>query len=111
MDGDRSDRTQREKILARLDHMVAAGRVTPDEAARLRDADDAEEFELAMGAIRARHAGARLNAAVDSGHMTRGDADEWKGRLRAGDHPRELRGLLRDVGAGHDEGATDPLRD
>ena len=104
MDVDPSDRTPRERILARLDHMVAAGRITPDEAARLRGAGDAEDFEQAMGGIRARHAGARLDAAVDGGHMTRGDADEWIERLRGGDHPRELRGLLRGVGAEHDEG-------
>ena len=108
MQTDPSDRTPREKILARLDHMVAAGRIAPDEAARLRGARDDEEFELAMGAVRARHAGTRLDAAVAAGHMTRGHADEWLGRLRNGDHPRELRGLLRDVGAEPDEGLSEP---
>ncbi|HET9051704.1 MAG TPA: hypothetical protein VFO60_08365 [Candidatus Dormibacteraeota bacterium] len=102
MDGPHSEpgeRTQRDRVLARLDGMVAEGRVTAAEAARLREARDQEEFELAMGAVRARHAGSRLDGAVASGRMTPEEAGAWRERLREGEHPRELRGLLRGVEA------------
>lgn len=80
-----------ERILARLDKMVAAGRVTATEAAALRAAVGPDDFEAAVGVIRMRHAGARLDAAVDHGQMTRQEADAYRERLAKGEHPRSLR--------------------
>ena len=47
---------QEERIIEQLDNMVAAGRITPDEAARVRATAGTAEFHAALGAIRARHA-------------------------------------------------------
>ncbi|MFN2568645.1 MAG: hypothetical protein ABR564_03465 [Candidatus Dormibacteria bacterium] len=80
-----------ERILARLDKMVASGRVTEAEAAGLRTAVQPEEFEAAVGSIRLRHAAARLDAAVEDGQMTRQEADGYRDGLAKGEHPRALR--------------------
>ncbi len=77
--------------------MVEHGRVTEAEAARLRAATDDEGFEAGMRAIRARHAGAKLDAAVEAGQMTRGEADANLERLRNGEHPGALREQLRGI--------------
>ncbi len=81
----------RARILERLDKMVASGRVTEAEAARLRTAADPDQFDDAVRSIRIRHAGARLEAAVESGQMTREEADGYLERLGKGEHPRSLR--------------------
>ncbi len=47
---------QPERIIEQLDKMVASGRITPEEAARLRATAGTSEFDSAMGAVRARHA-------------------------------------------------------
>ena len=44
----------RDRILRQLDKMLASGRLTPEEAERLRSADPAE-FEAAVRAISERH--------------------------------------------------------
>ena len=79
------------KVLGQLDRMVSAGRVTSQEAERLRAAGTPAAFEAAMGAIRARHAGATLDAAVADGQLTQPEADELEQRIRAGDHSAGLR--------------------
>ena len=84
----------RERILQRISAMVASGRVTEDEAANLRSAQSEEEFERAMGAIRARHAGEHLVSAVAEGDMSQAEADAHLERLRAGEHPNGLRARL-----------------
>jgi hypothetical protein len=84
-----------QRVLRQLDRMVAAGRVTAQEAERLRGAPDAAAFEAVMGEIRARHAGADLDAAVAAGQLTRAEADDLQHRIGQGDHPRGLRGQLR----------------
>ncbi len=81
----------RERVLADLDKMVAAGRVTETEAARLRAAAGPDQFDEAVRSIRVRHAGARLDAAVEGGQMTRAEADDNLERLKKGEHPRSLR--------------------
>ncbi|MDQ2959753.1 MAG: hypothetical protein M3R48_01685 [Candidatus Dormibacteraeota bacterium] len=81
----------RERILERLDKMMAAGRVTETEAARLRAAAEPEQFDEAVRIIRVRHAGARLDAAVEGGQMTREEAEDSLERLKKGEHPRSLR--------------------
>jgi hypothetical protein len=84
-----------QRILQQLDRMVSAGRVSPQEAERLRAAADADEFEAAMGDVRARHAGADLDAAVADGHLTQPEADDLLRRLRRGEHAPGLRKNLR----------------
>ncbi|MBJ7608865.1 MAG: hypothetical protein JF887_05475 [Candidatus Dormibacteraeota bacterium] len=88
----------RERIVQRLDKMVASGRVTETEAARLRAAAEPDQFDEAVRSIRVRHAGVRLDAAVESGEMTQEEADGYLTRLKQGEHPRGLRshlGMLR----------------
>ena len=84
----------RSRLLERLDRMVASGQVTDTEAAQLRAAETEDEFDAAVTAIRTRHAGARLRAAVDDGHMSEEEAEANLARIRAGEHPRGLRALL-----------------
>ena len=47
---------QPERIIEQLGKMTASGRITPEEAARLRAAAGTAEFDVVMGSIRARHA-------------------------------------------------------
>ena len=86
---------QRDNVLRQLDRMVEQGQVTADEATRLRAADTAEEFDAAIGAIRARHAGASLDAAVRRGDMSPDEAAANLESIRSGAHPRGLRARLR----------------
>lgn len=77
--------------------MVASGRVSDKEAERLRAASDEDSFEAGIREIRARHAGAKLDAAVQAGQMTREEADANLERLRQGEHPRALKAHLRNI--------------
>jgi hypothetical protein len=85
----------RQRLVQQLDRMVARRQVTPEEAQQLRAANDPASFDAAVVAIRLRHAGARLTAAVESGQMTQEEADDNLHRLRQGEHPRALRSHLR----------------
>ena len=89
------DATTRDRLLGRLDRMVEAGRVTDEEAQRLRAAANPAETDAAVGAIRARHAGGKLEAAVACGALTRAEADDILRRLRGGDHSAALREEVR----------------
>jgi polyhydroxyalkanoate synthesis regulator phasin len=83
-----------ERILEQLDKMVASGRVTKDEAAAIRTAAGTDEFERAVGAIQARHAGENMDRAVAAGDMTPEEAAAYTERLQKGDHPTGLRARL-----------------
>ena len=83
-----------DRILGQLDKMVAAGRITESEAERLRATAGTPEFDAAMGAVRARHAGAQMDGAIRSGEMTQEAADAYLERLRRGEHPKGLRARL-----------------
>ena len=83
-----------ERILEQLDKMVASGRITEDEAADLRAAQGTEQFERAVGAIQARHAGEHMGRAVAAGDMTPEEAVVYTERLQSGDHPTGLRARL-----------------
>ncbi|MGH3188889.1 MAG: hypothetical protein ACRDPY_03210 [Streptosporangiaceae bacterium] len=83
------------RILQQLDRMVAAGRITQQEAERLRSADNAGTFEAVMGEVRARHAGPEMDAAVAEGRLTQAEADDIVHRLRRGEHAPGLRKQLR----------------
>lgn len=84
-----------DRILTQLDKMVASGRITEEEAARLRATEGTEDFRAAVGAVRARHAGTHLESAIADGEMTREEADTYLQRLQAGEHPKGLRARLR----------------
>ena len=86
---------RRKRIIERLDQMVASGRVTPTEAAKLRSAALPSEFNATILEIRVRHAGTRLTAAVQEGQMTREEADAYLEQMKDGEHPRSLRAHLR----------------
>lgn len=89
--------SNRGRVLERLGRMVAKGQVSAVEADRLRAARTDEEHDAAVVAIRSRHAEARLNAAVESGAMSRTEADENLARIQQGEHPRGLRAHLRSL--------------
>jgi hypothetical protein len=85
----------RSRLLERLDHMVRSGQVTSEEATAIRGATNTEDFEAAVIRVRARHARARLDAAVETGQMTRAEADTNMAQLQKGEHPGALRAQLR----------------
>jgi hypothetical protein len=87
----------RERLLERLNHLVRSGQLTAEEATVLRAATNAEDFEAAVVRIRTRHAGARLDAAVEAGKMTEAEAKANIERLQKGEHPRGLRAHLRKI--------------
>ncbi|MBA2756252.1 MAG: hypothetical protein H0U37_02265 [Chloroflexi bacterium] len=90
----------RDRLVGRLDQMVDSGRLTDDEAERLRAAGEPGEFDDVLRDIRVRHAAANLGAAVTGGSLTQEEADGFLERLRIGDHSRSLRARLRDLRPG-----------
>ena len=86
-----------ERLLKQLDKMVASGRVTGMEAARLRAASGSDEFDQAARDIRIRHAREHLNAAVEGGQMTQEEADAHVEGLQRGEHSKSLRAHLRSL--------------
>lgn len=87
----------REAFLRRVEKMLAAGRITEEEAARVR----AEATEGGGGAgasviaIRLRHAREWLERQVAGGHMTQEEADEALDRLGRGEDPSVIRQVRR----------------
>lgn len=77
-----------------LDKLVESGRLTAEEADRLRTAG-AGQIEGVLRSIRTRHAAASLHAAVASGSLERAEADRILERVRAGDHSPQLRAQIR----------------
>jgi polyhydroxyalkanoate synthesis regulator phasin len=77
------------KVPRRLNKLVESGRITAEEAERLRAGDT----DAVVG-IRVRHATARLDRAVEAGEMTKEQADRLLAQLQAGEHPAELRAEL-----------------
>jgi hypothetical protein len=80
------------KVPRHLDKLVEAGRITTDEAERLRAGDTG-----AVVGIRVRHGTARLEQAVEEGQITKEEGDRLLARLRAGDDPAELRAELNQM--------------
>jgi hypothetical protein len=91
---------QEERIIEQLDNMVAAGRITPDEAARVRATAGTAEFHAALGAIRARHAQIHAVDGVAAGRLSREEADAALHRVRDGEHSAELRAHIRGTDRG-----------
>ena len=83
-----------QRLIGQIDKMVTSGRITEDEAVRLRAAEGTPEFDAAVGEIRARHAGAHIDGAVRAGEMSQQEADGYLERLRSGEHPKGLRARL-----------------
>lgn len=88
---------QRERIVASLDRMVASGRLTKEEADRLRGADEPGQFDSAIRGIRVRHAAAKLAAAIEDGSLSQEDADVILNRLQSGEHSAAIRARLRSL--------------
>ena len=86
---------RRHRLLGRLDHIVESGRLTENEAQRLRTAAEPGEFNQAVRDIRVRHAGLQLDEAVASGSLSRAEADGYLDRVTEGEHGRFLRAHLR----------------
>ncbi len=86
---------KQERILQQVDKMVKLGRITEEEAVHLRATEGTADFDAAMGAIRARHAGVHMDAAIASGDMSQEESEGYLERLRNGEHPEGLRLRLR----------------
>jgi len=93
------DWTQRDRLVERLDHLVASGRVTAQEAGRLRAAGGRDEFTEVVRSISLRHAEGRVDAAVASGTLSDEEADRLLARLRNGEHLRSIRAELGRLGS------------
>jgi len=91
----------RARLLERLNRMVEADRLTEEEAARLRGATDANEFDDAIREVRSRHASEWIDEAVGDGRLTEEEADAFRVRLRNGEDPTFLRRLRRSKTARH----------
>src|SRR6266540_3597740 len=91
----------RGRLLERLNSMVEADRLTEEEAARLRGATDANEFDDAIRNVRSRHAIEWIDEAVGDGRLTEEDADAFRKRLRNGEDPTFVRRLRRSKAARH----------
>ncbi len=91
------DLKRRDRLVGRLDQMVDSGRLTYEEAERLRAAGEQGEFDDVVRDIRVRHASTSFEAGVRNGSLTQGEADGFLERLRNGEHSRSLRAGLRDL--------------
>jgi hypothetical protein len=78
------------RLLERMDGMLAAGQVSEAEAQQLRAAEAPSQFEDAQRDIRVRHARSSLDAPVEDGTLTRGEAERYLAGLRNGMHPRSV---------------------
>jgi hypothetical protein len=102
------DSASRRRVVNRLDQLVASGRITEGEAARLRVTMDSGEFDDVVRAIRVRHARTELGGAVAEGRVSEQEADELFERLRNGEHPRSLRSRLHGLRAGRRTSSAAP---
>lgn len=83
------------RLFGRLEKMVAAGRITDEEAARLRAAAESGDLDAEVGRIRRGHVHAKVEAAVEEGSLTAAEAEKVLEQVENGAHPRVLRTLLR----------------
>ena len=82
-----------DRVERRLDKMVEAGRVTADDAERVRTAESPDERDAAVTAIRAQHVRARIDEAVAEGRLSEQDAAGLCQQLDAGQDPQQIPGL------------------
>ncbi len=85
----------RRRLAERATEMAKSGRLSDEEAERLRSADQPGEVDEVIRSIRVRHAGARLGAAVEDGSVTREEADGFLDRLKNGEHSAAIRAQVR----------------
>ena len=81
-------------------HLRDSGRMSEEEAAALESADTDEAREAIMRRVRARHAAARLEAAVAAGDISADEADTLIEEVRRGDHSSALRRRINQVARG-----------
>jgi polyhydroxyalkanoate synthesis regulator phasin len=86
------------RVIEQLDRMVASGRITAEEADRLRATAGTTEFDAVMTTIRARHAQAHTDAAVAAGDMSAEEAAAAPAQVREGDHSTGVRRRIRGAG-------------
>jgi polyhydroxyalkanoate synthesis regulator phasin len=84
-----------QRMMQRLDAMVAKGRITAEEAAELRATEGTAAFDEVVARVRARHAQAHTDPAVADGKMSQDEADHLLERVLAGEHSTELRKQVR----------------
>ncbi|HEY2215649.1 MAG TPA: hypothetical protein VGH31_11370 [Acidimicrobiales bacterium] len=82
------------RILEQLNKMVSSGRVTDDEAVRLRLAEGTDAFDEVVNEIRMRHASAHLAQSVADGGITDEESQGYLEQIRHGEHPKDLRSRL-----------------
>ena len=86
----------REAILRRVEKMLSAGRITQDEATRVRAAaEGGGDVDASVQAIRIGHARQWLDSQVEGGHLSPAEADNVLEQLRRGDDPSVIRQLRR----------------
>jgi hypothetical protein len=78
---------------ARLSRLVVAGRLTADDADRVRAAADAGDAEPELRRVRLAHARALVDAAVLAGRLSPDDGAAVMSRFEANGDPRPLRTL------------------
>ncbi len=86
---------KRALLVEKLDRMVKAGRLSEEEAERLRAAATSDELDEAAREIQLGHARTRVAAAVEDGSLTQDEARAMFDRLDQGEDPRFLRGVGR----------------
>ena len=84
-----------ERLLPRLDAMVQRGRITEEEAQRVRAAGTDEERASALDVIRRRHVRERIADSVAGDEMSEAEATQMLDRVERGEDPRELRTQMR----------------
>jgi hypothetical protein len=77
-------------------HLVESGRLTEEEAAQLRAADEATR-QAVLTEIRSGHAAERLAGAVDAGLIDEASAGALTDQVRAGGHDPKLRRHINDL--------------
>jgi len=91
---DELDPRQLARVVGQADKLVASGRMTPEEADRLRAAPDHSSALQVVSDIRSRHTSERLDAAVAEGAMSKEEADTIREQVRGGGHSRALHSKL-----------------
>jgi hypothetical protein len=82
-----------DRLERRLDKMVDAGRVSADDAERVRTAASSDEREAAVTAIRTQHVRARIDEAVVDGRLSEEQAAGLRQLLDGGQDPQQIPGL------------------
>ena len=83
------------RMASRIDKMLAAGRITEEEADRVRAAAESGDLGTAVNEIRARHVREWVAHQVQAGHLSQADADEVLERAERGEDPGSIRSALR----------------